>query len=111
MGVPVVSLAGDRHMARVGLSLLSAAGHSEWVATSADDYVRIAASLAADAGKLVALRHTLRDDLRRGALLDHAGQAARFGAALRTCWQEWCGRVPVIEGEKCGLALASAAVA
>ncbi len=92
MGVPVITLAGDRHMSRVGVSLLAAAGHSEWVASTPDDYVRIATSLAADPEKLAVVRGVLRDDLRRGPLLDHAGQAARFGAALRECWRAWCGR-------------------
>jgi predicted O-linked N-acetylglucosamine transferase (SPINDLY family) len=92
MGVPVITLAGDRHMSRVGVSLLAAAGHSEWVATTPDDYVRIATSLAGDAGKLAGVRGALRDDLRRGPLLDHTGQAARFGAALRECWRAWCRR-------------------
>lgn len=92
MGVPVVSLAGDRHMARVGASLLTAAGHPEWAAVSADDYVRCAAELAADSALLAVVRAGLRDDLRRGPLLDHVGQAARFGAALRETWVRWCGQ-------------------
>jgi predicted O-linked N-acetylglucosamine transferase (SPINDLY family) len=92
MGVPVVTLAGDRHMSRVGVSLLNAAGHPEWIATDADRYVRIAVGLAADRSRLAALRAGLRDDLKRGPLLDHAGQAARFGAALRECWKTWCHR-------------------
>ncbi|HEY4300936.1 MAG TPA: tetratricopeptide repeat protein [Candidatus Didemnitutus sp.] len=90
MGVPVISLRGDRHAARVGASLLIAAGHPEWIAGSADEYVRLAVNLASDRGRLAALRAGLRDDLRRGTLLDHAGQAARFGDALRACWRDWC---------------------
>lgn len=93
MGVPVVTLAGDRHMSRVGVSLLNAAGHPEWIAANAEDYVRIAVELAGDRARLAAWRTGLRDDLARGALLDHVGQGARFGAALRECWQAWCGRV------------------
>jgi predicted O-linked N-acetylglucosamine transferase (SPINDLY family) len=92
MGVPVVSLAGDRHVSRVGASLLSAVGHREWVASNADEYIAIAARLAADAAGRTALRTGLRAELRRSALLDHAGQAARFGAALRECWAAWCAR-------------------
>jgi predicted O-linked N-acetylglucosamine transferase (SPINDLY family) len=92
LGVPVVVLSGDRHMSRVGVSLLAAAGHSEWAATSADDYVRLAAELARDPARLTALRAGLRDDLRRGPLLDHAAQAERFGAALRAGWVAWCAR-------------------
>jgi len=87
-----VSLAGDRHMSRVGVSLLTAAGHPEWVAATADEYVRIAVELAGDRAKLATLRQALREDMQRGPLLDHAGQAARFGAALRECWMEWCRR-------------------
>jgi predicted O-linked N-acetylglucosamine transferase (SPINDLY family) len=94
MGVPVVSLAGDRHMSRVGVSLLQAAGHPEWVARTTDHYVEIAVQLAQDAQGRATLRTELRDDLRRGPLLDHAGQAARFSAALRECWAAWC-KVPV----------------
>jgi protein O-GlcNAc transferase len=87
MGVPVVTLAGDRHAARVGASLLTAASHPEWIARTPDEYVAIASALASDREQLSHLRRTLRDDLRRGPLLDHAGQAQRFTDALFACWQ------------------------
>jgi predicted O-linked N-acetylglucosamine transferase (SPINDLY family) len=83
MGVPVVTLAGDRHASRVGASLLRAAGHADWVASDWDDYVRKAAGLAADRPRLAVLRGALRDEFRRSPLFDHAGQSARFAAALR----------------------------
>lgn len=92
MGVPVISLAGDRHMARVGASLLAAAGHPEWTAASPEDYVARAAELAGDPARLATLRAGLRADLARGPLLDHAGQAGLFGAALRRIWGDWCER-------------------
>jgi protein O-GlcNAc transferase len=92
MGVPVVTFAGDRHMSRVGVSLLNAAGHTEWIATTAAEYVRIAAELAGNSEQRKLWRATLRDDLRRGPLLDHKGQAEKFGAALRACWMTWCER-------------------
>jgi predicted O-linked N-acetylglucosamine transferase (SPINDLY family) len=86
MGVPVVSLRGDRHASRVGASLLAAVGHPEWVAASADDYVRTAAALAAERPARAAVRAALQGS----PLLDHAGQSARFATALRSCWQDWC---------------------
>ncbi|MBI3887390.1 MAG: tetratricopeptide repeat protein [Opitutae bacterium] len=90
MGVPVVTLAGDRHVSRVGASLLTAAGHPEWVARDWPEYVRLAAALGEDWAERSQLRRSLRGDLRRSALLDHAGQSARFGAALRGAWRGWC---------------------
>ncbi|HEY4300937.1 MAG TPA: tetratricopeptide repeat protein [Candidatus Didemnitutus sp.] len=90
MGVPVVTLAGDRHAARVGCSLLTAVGHPEWIARDSDAYVRIALELAADRAILARHRGRLRDELRRSPLLDHSGQANRFGDALRKCWESRC---------------------
>jgi predicted O-linked N-acetylglucosamine transferase (SPINDLY family) len=92
MGVPVVVFSGDRHMSRVGNSLLTAVGHPEWIANTAEDYVRIAAELAAARDARCAMRNTLRDDMRRGPLLDHKGQTERFAQALRDCWIGWCSR-------------------
>lgn len=90
MGVPVITLAGDRHAARVSASLLSALGRTEWVAADADAYVRIAVQLAADRAALASVRAGLRAEMQRSPLLDHTGQAARFAAALRCCWENWC---------------------
>jgi predicted O-linked N-acetylglucosamine transferase (SPINDLY family) len=87
MGVPVVTRAGDRHMSRVGVSLLTAAQHPEWIASNADEYVRIAVSLARDVNQRTALIGNLRGDLRCSPLLDYAGQTAKFSEALRGCWQ------------------------
>ena len=92
MGVPVVTLAGDRHIGRVGASLLTAIGHPEWVAQSREEYIRIAVGLARDFTGRRELRAGLRGALRGSVLLDHAAQAERLGAALRDCWREWCGK-------------------
>jgi len=90
MGVPVVTTLGDRHAARVSASLLHAAGHPELVASDADAFVRIAASLAQDRPQLDALRTSLRAHMAASPLMDAPGYAARFHAAVRACWQTWC---------------------
>lgn len=91
MGVPVVTLAGDRHASRVGISLLQATRHPEWIADGWDAYIACAAQLAQDLPRRAGLRQTLREDLRSSALLDHETQAARFGDALRAMWAERTG--------------------
>jgi predicted O-linked N-acetylglucosamine transferase (SPINDLY family) len=90
MGRPVVTFCGDRHASRVGASLLTAVGHPEWIARDWAEYVRIAAELAADLPALEKISGGLRGELKASPLLDHAGQAARFGAALRDGWVRWC---------------------
>jgi protein O-GlcNAc transferase len=87
MGRPVVTVCGDRHAARVGASLLRAIGHPEWIARNPDEYVRIVAELAMQPARLAAIAVGLRSEMQRSPLLDHAGQAACFGRALRECWQ------------------------
>lgn len=85
---PVVTLAGDRHASRVGISLLNAIGHPEWIAQNEGDYVQIAAALAHDRASTADISRRLRDSLRASPLFDHRGQAARFGSVLRSCWVE-----------------------
>lgn len=87
MGVPVVTLTGDRHVARVGTSLVTAAGHPEWAAASEADFERIAVELASGPERLAAIRTRLRADLGSGPLLDHAGQARRWAATLQAEWR------------------------
>jgi protein O-GlcNAc transferase len=90
MGVPVVTLEGDRHMARVGASLLTAVGHPEWIAKTAESYVAIARGLAADRPHLEKIRAGLRSELAQSPLGQHRAQAERFEAAIRSCWRRWC---------------------
>lgn len=90
MGRPVITMAGDRHSSRVGASLLTAIGKTEWVAHGPDELVRIASGLAADRPLLRSESAGLREVVRRSPLLDHRGQARRFGEALRGCWARWC---------------------
>ncbi len=73
MGVPVITLAGEVHMSRVGATLLASVGLRDLVATDADDYVQIAAALAHDPLRRRALRSTMRPRMESSPLLDHAG--------------------------------------
>lgn len=82
MGVPVVTLAGRVHASRVGVSLLSAAGLADLVATGPESYIALAASLAADTARLDSLRRSLRPALASGPPCDARAFAALFDATL-----------------------------
>ncbi|MEW6689380.1 MAG: tetratricopeptide repeat protein [Pseudomonadota bacterium] len=84
MGVPVVSLAGDRHAGRMGSSLLHAMGLERYLAHDVGQYVAVCAALAADLERLAELRRGLRERMRRSPLMDEAG----FASALEACYLE-----------------------
>lgn len=88
MGVPVLSLAGREHRARVGASLLTHAGLPEMVAPDPEAFVALAVALARDPQRLAALRHGLRQRLQSSRLLDGPRFAEDFGAALRAMWRQ-----------------------
>jgi predicted O-linked N-acetylglucosamine transferase (SPINDLY family)/predicted SAM-dependent methyltransferase len=89
MGVPVVAYAGDRHAARVGLSLLHAVGLDDLVAQDIDGYVATAARLAADTRALADLRKGLRDRVRRSPLRDEAALTAAIERSYLEMWKAW----------------------
>ncbi len=88
MGVPVVTLAGDRHAARVGVSLLQHLGLDHLVALSPDQYVHIATSLANDPSKLAEMRPDLRRRMREASLTDIPAFVHQLEEAYRTAWRE-----------------------
>jgi predicted O-linked N-acetylglucosamine transferase (SPINDLY family) len=87
MGVPVVTLRGDRHAARVSASILHTLGLGQLVAASAQDYVQIAQRLALDVGGLEALRRTLRERVRASPLMDGARFTHHLEEAYAQMWQ------------------------
>ena len=86
MGVPVITLAGQAHVSRVGVSLLSAVGLGDLVAHTDEEYVRLAAALAGDAGRLRELRESLRDRLLASPLCD----GVTFTRDLETFYHQAC---------------------
>lgn len=94
MGVPVVTLRGDRHAARVGASLLGWLGLTEFVAGDAEEFVRICARLAGDVKGAVSRRTGLRERLRASPLVDEAGFAREIERCYQTVWTEHMQRAP-----------------
>jgi protein O-GlcNAc transferase len=70
MGVPVVSLPGPTHVSRVGISILTASGFPEFLATDASSFVSIATRLASDPSHLASLRQSIRPQLLTSPLCD-----------------------------------------
>lgn len=92
MGVPVVALAGNAHISRVGVSLLRSVGLSDLIAADVEGYVRLAVSLAGQPERLRELRGQLRSRMAVSPLLDAARFTAGLEAAYRLMWRSLCGQ-------------------
>ncbi len=90
MGVPVVTLAGASHAGRVGVSMLTNVGLADLVARDEEDYVAVAAKLAADPARTAALRAGMRERMLASPLTDGARLARAVENAYRTMWEDYC---------------------
>lgn len=88
MGVPVLSLQGDRFMSLTAKTIAQHAGLADWVAADTDDYLAKAASFASDIEQLAALRARLRQQVLASPLFDAPRFARNFEDALWAMWEK-----------------------
>ncbi len=90
MGVPVITLRGNRHAARVGASVIHHAGLTEWIAQSESEYIALATASAADRLALAASRPAIAERVRGSLLTDQARFTTELEDAYRNMWAAWC---------------------
>ena len=90
MGVPVLTVPGERSSSRSTASILNTAGMTDWIATSPEDYVQRAVRFARDTPAITELRKTLRSRLRNSPLMDEPRFAHDMENLYRSMWQDWC---------------------
>jgi len=91
MGVPVVTVRGDSHVSRVGVSLLENLGLGDLIGEDIAGYVRTAGVIAGDENR----RRLLRDELRgrvRDRLSDFGAFVPRLETAYRAMWHRAVGQ-------------------
>ena len=92
MGVPVVTLAGRLAVQRCGASFLSAIGLNDSIASTPEEYLKIAICLAATVPKIPNLRRNMRQAFCNSPLKDEIGFVRSLESAYREMWQNWCSR-------------------
>jgi protein O-GlcNAc transferase len=90
MGVPVVTLAGNTHASRVGVSLLSNIGLQELVANTNQEYIDKAVNLSKDLKGLQSLRRGLRDMMKNSPVCDAIRFVGNLEMFYRKMWDTWC---------------------
>jgi predicted O-linked N-acetylglucosamine transferase (SPINDLY family) len=89
MGVPVVTLAGDRMATRMSSSMLDAIGHPEWIARSEQEYIEKVVALARNPQQRRQIRLSLRTEMARSPLCDAKGLATALEDAYFAMFDRW----------------------
>jgi predicted O-linked N-acetylglucosamine transferase (SPINDLY family) len=89
MGVPVLTLRGDKFISRTTESIVHNAGLPGWIAADHDSYVAKAVAYATDLEGLATLRIGLRQQVLASPLFDAPRFARNFEAALLGMWQRY----------------------
>jgi predicted O-linked N-acetylglucosamine transferase (SPINDLY family) len=90
LGVPVITLAGNAHVSRVGVSLLSNVGAEELIAKTGEEYIEIAVNLARDVERLKSFRRGLRALMAQSSLTDARQFTGNLENSYRMMWEHWC---------------------
>ena len=90
MGLPVVTVTGGYHVARVGRSLLQRAGFPEWETTSPESYIEVASNLAGNIDALASLRQSMRPRVSKSLLLNGRQVTGDLENTYRSLWQAHC---------------------
>jgi protein O-GlcNAc transferase len=90
MGVPIVTLAGERRSSRMTASVLTTMGLDELIAATPEQYIEAAARLVSDPARLAQLRGSLRERMRTSRLCDGALFTRGLEDAYDTLWHRWC---------------------
>ena len=88
MGVPVITLLGDRHVSRVGASILTNVGLSNLIGKNLDHYVQLAIEIATDMDYLVKTRKELRKKMKESSLCNASLFAAKIENAYQEMWSK-----------------------
>jgi predicted O-linked N-acetylglucosamine transferase (SPINDLY family) len=90
MGVPVITLAGQRYIERQGASILKAIGLEELIASTLEDYLAKAVVLANDPVRRIELYTSLRERMANSQLCDGRNLSQELEDAYRKMWHAWC---------------------
>jgi protein O-GlcNAc transferase len=90
MGLPVITRSGATPVSRAGASLLTTLGLRELIAHDADEFIDIAARLAADPPRIEALRQGMRARMRASPLMQEEAFTRTLESAYRQAWRGWC---------------------
>ena len=89
MGVPVLTLKGNRYLFHFGESINFNLGMSEWVADNKDEYISKAIKFSSNLDKLSKIRINLKETALKSPVFDAPRFANNFSDLLWKIWNEF----------------------
>tara|TARA_B100001123_G_scaffold449108_1_gene613093 strand:+ start:1595 stop:3574 length:1980 start_codon:yes stop_codon:yes gene_type:complete len=89
MGVPVLTLKGDRYLFHFGESINSNLNMHNWIAKNKEDYVEKAIKFSSDTNQLSKIRASLRNTALQSPVFDAPKFANHFSDMLWTIWNNF----------------------
>ena len=86
MGIPVLTLKGDRYLSHFGESINSNLDMNNWIAKNQEEYVTLAIKYSSDIDSLSKIRVNLRDVALNSPVFDALRFSEHFSSAL---WEIW----------------------
>ena len=93
MGNPYITLASRPSVGRIGSHYLTAAGHSEWIVHSEEEYVEKACELSSNLEALSKIRGELRSDMENSPLRDEKAFVKQLENTYQSMWEEYLKQV------------------
>ena len=87
MGVPVLTLKGDRYLFHFGESINSNLGMQNWIARDYEEYISKAIKFSSDLNGLKKIRSTLRETALKSPVFDAVKFADNFSKMLWGMWK------------------------
>lgn len=92
MGVPVISLVGERHGSRFGYSILKNMSLDECIAFSGEEYIQKAVAFASDKELLDVLHKNLRILMQKSSLMNVKQYIEDVEMAYHHMWKKFCNK-------------------
>jgi predicted O-linked N-acetylglucosamine transferase (SPINDLY family) len=89
MGVPMITLAGNSFVSRMGVTILTNAGIPEFIAYTKEEYIKKAVDLASNREVLAKIREGMRARVEKSPLMDQPRFARNMEQAYKAMWQAW----------------------
>ena len=93
MGVPVITLLGNNHVGRVGASILTNIGLTDFIAHDIKDYIDLAVKMSANTKVIKELRVGLRERMQKAPLCDALSFASDIEMAYQDMWSKYKSKV------------------